>query len=183
MESVLEVEELTSLQRQEMKRIIEALLFASSEPLPLKKIHQIVKSYTEVSLGTLAVLLDELAEDYREERRAFKLEEIAGGFILRTYPQYHTYLRQLFPNRGKERLSQAALEVLAIIAFRKPITRAEIESIRGVDCSGMIHTLLERELVEITGRLEVPGRPSLYSVTRKFLLHFGLSQDSINNGQ
>lgn len=179
--TVLEVEELAGIQRQEMKRIIEALLFATTEPIALKKIQSIVKSYREITPAELKELLEELGNEYREGGRAFKLEEIGGGYLLRTYPQYHTYLRQLFPDRGKERLSQAALEVLAIIAHRKPITRAEIEAIRGVDCSNMIHTLVERELVEITGKLEVPGRPSLYGVTKKFLVHFGLNPDVLSS--
>jgi segregation and condensation protein B len=173
MDTALEAEELTDVQRQEMKRIVEALLFAASEPLTLKKIHTIVKSYAEITPSLLKTLMEELAAEYREQRRAFKLEEIAGGYLLRTYPQYHTYLKQLFPDKNKDRLSQAALEVLTIIAHRNPITRAEIEAIRGVDCSNMIHTLMDRELIEITGRLEVPGRPSLYSVSKKFLAHFG----------
>lgn len=175
-----DVEQLAGIQKQEMKRIVEALLFAASEPLSLKKIKEIVTSYEEISPSDLKSLLDELALEYREQRRAFKLEEIAGGYLLRTYPQYHTYLKLLLPNRSKGRLSQAALEVLAIIAYRKPITRAEIESIRGVDCSSMIHTLMERELVEVTGKLEVPGRPSIYSVTKKFLVHFGLNSSDLS---
>lgn len=158
---------------EEFKRIAEALLFASSEPLPIKKIHSILKTYAPIDLGSVRELLEELALGYRE--RAFKLEEVGGGFLLRTLPQYNIYLKHLFPSRGKERLSQAALEVLSIVAFRHPITRAEIEAIRGVDCSSMIHTLVERELIEMTGKLEVPGRPSVYSVTNRFLLHFGLN--------
>lgn len=179
MEECSVLKELAGIQRQEMKRIIEALLFSSSEPITLKKIHSIVNTYQEITPSSLHSLIDELALEYREQGRAFKLEEIAGGYMLRTYPQYHTYLKQLFPGRSKDRLSQAALEVLAIIAFRKPITRAEIEAIRGVDCSGMIHTLIERELIEITGKLEVAGRPSLYGVTKKFLLHFGLNSSDL----
>ncbi len=166
--------EIDTIQRQEVKKIIEALLFSTDEPLPFRKLRTIVSEYLELDSKQLKELIDEYQQELRDQKRAYKLEEIAQGYILRTYPQYHSYVSLLHPSKNKDKLSQAALEVLAIIAYRHPITRAQVEAIRGVDCSSMIHTLLERELVTAEGKLEVPGRPTLYGVTKKFLLHFGL---------
>jgi len=160
--------------KQQAKRIIEALLFASSDPLPFNKIKEIVDSFQPLKPRMLRDLINELQQDYLSHQRAFRLEEIAEGFLLRTCEEYSTFIDLLHRNRRTEKLSQASAEVLAIIAYRQPITRPQIESIRGVDCSGIIQNLLERQLIEPTGRLEAPGRPTLFETTHHFLKHFGL---------
>lgn len=169
--------------RQHAKRIIEALLFASSDPLPFNKIREIVDSFQPLKPRLLRDLINELQQDYLSQQRAFRLEEIAEGFLLRTCEEYSTFLDLLYRNKRTEKLSQASAEVLAIIAYRQPITRPQIEAIRGVDCSGIIQNLLERQLIEPTGRLEAPGRPTLYETTKDFLQHFGLrsAQDLSKN--
>jgi segregation and condensation protein B len=136
---------------------------------------EILHTFCPVKPRLLAECLQELKEEYQIEQRAFQLEEIGQGYILRTRDLYSAYVHQLHGNRRGEKLSQAATEVLAIIAYRQPITRPDIEAIRGVDSSGTLYSLLERGLIEISGRLEAPGRPSLYSTTSQFLQHFGLN--------
>lgn len=157
-----------------LKRVIEALLFASSEPLSLNKIREITEPILPLKPKEIREVLSALREDYLDHRRAFQLEEIAEGYVLRTYEDYAPYLEQLYRDKRSEKLSQAAIEVLAIIAYRQPITRPEIEAIRGVDSAASIGQLLERSLIEITGKREAPGRPSLYGTTKEFLKHFGL---------
>lgn len=161
-------------EHDEIKRILEALLFAHQAPLSFAKMREVINAHTPCKPRLLRRLLDEMNEDYAKMGRSFKLTEIAGGFQLRTLPQFAPYIETLLHNKRGEKLSPASLEVLAIIAYRQPITRPKVESIRGVDCSGVIHSLLERGLIEVVGRLEAPGRPSLYGVTKEFLIHFGL---------
>jgi segregation and condensation protein B len=168
--------------RQQAKRIIEALLFASSDPLPFNKIREIIDSFQPLKPRLLRDLINELQQEYLSQQRAFRLEEIAEGFLLRTCEEYSVFLDLLHRNKRTEKVSQASAEVLAIIAYRQPITRPQIEAIRGVDCSGIIQNLLERQLIEPSGRLEAPGRPTLYTTTKDFLQHFGLrsTQDLSN---
>lgn len=158
----------------EVKRIVEALLFASGEPVPLQKIREIVESTHPISTKELKILIEMMQAEYKDQQRAFCLEVIADGYVLRTEPTYSPYVKMLFSNRRKERLSQASLETLAIIAYKQPVTKAQIELIRGVDCSGVLSHLQERALIEITDRLEAPGRPALFGTTKEFLKHFGL---------
>lgn len=160
--------------RQHAKHIIEALLFASSDPLPFNKIREVVDSFQLLKPRLLRDLIIELQQEYISQQRAFRLEEIAQGFLLRTCEEYSTYIDLLYRNKRTEKLSQASAEVLAIIAYRQPITRPQMESIRGVDCSGIVQNLLERQLIEPVGKLEAPGRPTLYGITKDFLKHFGL---------
>jgi segregation and condensation protein B len=159
---------------QEIKRILEALLFSSSEALPLEKLREVIHMTYPIRSREVANLLEELAEEYQKEGRGFQLDQIAGGYLLRTTPKMRLYVEQLHQDRRGEKLSQAATEVLAIIAFRTPITRREIEKIRGVDCSGTVAALQERGLIEPVGRRETPGKPIEYGVTKQFLQHFGL---------
>lgn len=156
------------------KRIIESLLFSSNEPVPLRKLKEILQTVYPYSTEQVKELIYALREDYAEQNRAFQVEEIAKGYLLRTCADYHPYIHRLLKHTRPDKLSQAALEVLAIIAYRQPITRPQIDEIRGVDSSGIIHTLLDRLLIEQSGKLEVPGRPTLYCVTSHFLQHFGL---------
>lgn len=160
--------------RYTVKRIIEALLFASSDPLSFSKIREITDTYCVMKPRTLRQILEELQHDYVTQGRGFRLEEIAQGYILRSCEEYGVYIDQLYRNKRTERLTHASAEVLAIIAYKMPITRPQIDAIRGVDSSGTIQNLLERNLIEIVGKMEAPGRPSLYGITNHFLKHFGL---------
>ncbi len=160
--------------RQHAKRIIEALLFASSDPLPFTKIREIVDTFQPLKPRLVRDLIIELQQEYLSQQRAFRLEEIAQGFLLRTCEEYSPFIDSLYRNKRTEKLSQASAEVLAIIAYRQPVTRPQIEAIRGVDSSGIMQNLLERQLIEPVGRLEAPGRPTLYGITKDFLAHFGL---------
>lgn len=160
--------------RTRLKRIIEALLFASHEPISFNKLREVLDSVEPLKPRQIQDLLQEMAEEYILQQRSFRLEEIAQGYILRTCKEYGPYIDLLFRNKRTEKLSPAAAEVLAIIAYRQPITRPQIEAIRGVDSSGVIQNLLERQLIEPVGRMEAPGRPTVYGITPYFLKHFGL---------
>lgn len=160
--------------RIHIKRVIEALLFSSQEPLQFEKIREITDTVHPLPPRYLHAIIHSLQDEYHTQQRAFRLEETAQGFTLRTCVEYGPYIELLGRNKRTEKLSHAAAEVLAIIAYRQPITRAQIEAIRGVDSSGTTHSLLERQLIQPVGRLEVPGRPILYGITKEFLTHFGL---------
>jgi segregation and condensation protein B len=159
---------------REIKRIIEALLFSSGEAISIEKIKEVVQTSYPIRSREIEELIEELCQEYREQQRAFQIEQIAGGFLLRTSPEMYPFLEHFYMDKRGEKLSKAATEVLAIIAFRNPITKREIEKIRGVDCSGTMAALLERGLIEPVGRKEAPGRPMQYGVTKQFLQHFGL---------
>lgn len=159
---------------QLIKQIVEALLFSSSEPLSFQKIRDIISESQPISPANLRLALMELALDYEKQGRAFMLNEVANGFILQTRPAFGVYLDTLMRDRRAERLSQASAEVLAIVAYKQPITRPQMEAIRGVDCSGVVQTLLERQLITPVGKLEAAGRPTLYGTTKEFLQHYGL---------
>lgn len=169
--------------QQHIKRVLEALLFASPDPLPLAKLREVTDTILPLRPRQLRQLLEELKQEYLAQQRAFKLEEIAQGYVLRTYEEYAPYLDQLHRQRRGEKLSHASTEVLAIIAYRQPITRPQIDAIRGVDSSGTLMQLLERQLIEPVGKLEAPGRPTLYGTTKEFLKHFGLKDLSELKGQ
>lgn len=160
--------------RQHIKRIVEALLFASNVPISFTKIHEITETFHSLKPRQLRDLIAELQQEYLSQHRSFRLEEIAQGYILKTCEEYSSFLALLHGSHREDKLSQAATEVLAVIAYKHPITRQQIEAIRGVDSSGVIQSLLDRGLIEVTGRLETAGRPSLYSITKEFLEHFGL---------
>ena len=173
----LEAEDFTQINEQlksHLKRVVEALLFASPDPLPLAKIREVTDTILPLRPRQLRAILDELTQDYLSQQRAFKIDEIAQGYVLRTYEEYAPYLDLLYKNKRWDKLSPASTEVLAIIAYRQPITRPQIDAIRGVDSSGSLAQLIERQLVESMGKLEAPGRPTLYGTTKEFLKHFGL---------
>lgn len=159
---------------RQASRIIESLLFSSSEPIPLRKLKDLLDPLYPFTTEEVRELVATLAKEYAEQHRAFQLEEISKGFLLRTRPEFGSYIQQLVKSSRPEKLSHAALEVLAIIVYRQPITRPQIDELRGVDSSGIVSSLLERELIEQAGKLEVAGRPTLYAVTTHFLKHFGL---------
>lgn len=161
-------------QRERLKRIIEALLFATNEPLSLDRIREITDTVQPLQPKTIRSLINELQVEYRCQNRAFRLEEIAQGFVLRSSEEYSSYIALLHRNKRAEKLSQASAEVLAIIAYRQPITKPQVELIRGVDSTSPLQALLERQLIQPVGKMEVPGRPTLYGTTREFLQQFGL---------
>ncbi len=166
-----------------LSRVIEALLFSAQKPLSIREIATAIKGakdepspneFSRVREAEVAAALEQLKSEYIEQERAFQLIEKAEGWQLVTDPQYSQWVRQLFPAPKPARLSAPALETLAIIAYRQPITRADVEAVRGVNIDGVLQTLMERALVKIAGRAEIPGRPLLYETTQFFLDHFGL---------
>ena len=154
--------------------VIEALLFASPHPLTQKQINQIFEN----DPPKLNSVIAGLREKYTGENHAFEIQDIAGGYQLNSRPEYDIWIQRLLNKTGKLYLSTAALESLAIIAYKQPVNRFEIESIRGVDCSGVLKTLLNKNLICIKGRDEGPGRPLLYGTTDDFLEAFGLGKIS-----
>ena len=152
--------------------IIEALLFASPEPLTQKKINIIF----DVDSPDLEECIKILLKKFESHNHAIDILNIAGGYQLRTKPEYDLYVRRLLNKTGQLSLSQAALETLSIIAYKQPISRTDIEAIRGVDCAGVLKTLLKKSLIKIKGREDGPGRPLMYSTTDQFLQSFGLSR-------
>jgi len=150
--------------------ILESVLFAAGEPLPLARLADVVPG---PSRGELRVALRELAARAERDGRGIRLLEVAGGYQFRTDPAHAEWVRRLFQQKPW-RLTRATLETLAIVAYKQPITRAEIEAIRGVDADSVVASLLSRKLVKIVGRKEVIGRPLLYGTTRQFLEVFGL---------
>jgi len=154
-----------------VESVVEAVLFASDEPLSAPRLADIVGT----NVKQLRKHIDELNEKYKTNNNAFRVEQIAGGFQLLTLNGYNHWLKKLVRARDEGTLSQAALETLAIIAYKQPIIRADIEAIRGVAAGDMIRNLMYKGLVKIVGRAEVVGRPMLYGTTKKFLEIFGLN--------
>jgi len=155
----------------ELKAILEAVIFASPEPLTPKAIFKLLASEPKEDVRSA---LDALKREY-EGRGGLQLVEIAGGYQIVTRPDLHEWVRRLFHERTTQKLTVQSLETLAVIAYRQPVTSAEISEIRGVDTGGVINTLLERHLVKIAGRKQVVGRPFLYATTKEFLIRFGLN--------
>jgi len=155
----------------DIKKAIESIIFISDQPVSVDKLSLV---FPDVERAQLRKCLKELVEEWEEFGRGFLLSEIAGGFQFRTDPKYSEDIATYNKKVKKFRLSRAALEVTAIIAYKQPVTRVEIESIRGVDSSGVINVLLERRVIEIKGRKEVIGKPFLYGTTSEFLEVFGL---------
>jgi len=168
-----------------LSRVIEALLFSAQKPLSVRELTEAIKGagaedesspneFTRVREAEVAAALEQLKIENIEQQRAFQLNEKAEGWQLASDPKYAQWVRQLFPAPKPARLSAPALETLAIIAYRQPITRADVEAVRGVNIDSVLQTLMERGLVKIAGRAEIPGRPLLYETTQFFLDHFGL---------
>lgn len=151
--------------------IIEALLFVSNNPITKSQLQEVLKDVTPSDLDKF---INELNEEYIKTNRSFRIEEIAGGWQMRTRPEFSPWVRSLLNIQRQERLSRPALETLAIIAYKQPITRVEIEGIRGVNIDWVLSTLIDKGLVRVVGRKEVIGRPFLYGTTTRFLEHFGL---------
>ena len=156
----------------ELKKVLETLLFITDAPLPASRIAQLcgIKNRERIENA-----LAELRKSYNEEGRTLQLMQVAGGWQLATRPEYGLWVRKLYQNKMTVRLTQAALETLCIIAYKQPLTRAEIEAIRGVEVIGPLETLTQRRLITVVGRRESIGRPILYGVTSEFLRQFGLN--------
>lgn len=175
--------------RHALKRVIEAILFASQKPVSAKELISVLKgaadadkenpsaptrAFAKVKEPVIQAAIEELEIECVEASRAYEVRETAAGWQLVTKPDYSPWLRQLYPENRPARLSAPALETLAIIAYRQPITRADIEAVRGVAVDGVMQTLLDRGLIKIAGRADIPGRPLLYDTTQHFMEHFGL---------
>jgi segregation and condensation protein B len=153
--------------------VIEALVFSSGEPIALQ---ELVASLPGVDAEQVEQALDELEQRYRDQGAGLKVERVAGGFQLATRSQVGPWVRRFFRHRNRTRISAAALETLAVIAYKQPVTAPEIQAIRGKDPSASLKTLLEKKLVRILGKKKVIGRPLLYGTSRQFLVHFGLDK-------
>lgn len=176
-------------------RILEALLFSAQKPLTQKELAAAVKGagaenelmpneFAKTSEAEVAAALEQLEIEYIEQSRGFQLLEKADGWQFASDPAYAPWVRQLFPAAKPARLTPPSLETLAIVAYRQPITRADVEAVRGVAVDGVLQSLMERGLVRIAGRAEVPGRPLLYETTLFFLDHFGLRNlDELPNSE
>jgi segregation and condensation protein B len=156
----------------DLKAIVEALIFASPEPLTPKAIYKLLDSEPKEDV---AAALAELKHDY-ERPGGLQMVEVAGGYQIVTRPDLHEWVRRLFQERTTQKLTVQSLETLAVIAYRQPITAAEITEVRGVNTSGVLNTLLERHLIKIVGRKQVVGRPFMYATTKEFLIRFGLNE-------
>jgi segregation and condensation protein B len=155
----------------EVRAVLEALIFVSPHPLTPRDIEKVLGG---VPKKEWQAALEEIRADYDRDGRGLQLVEVAGGFQLTTRPEYNDWVRELLDPKAPTRLSVQALETLAVIAYKQPVTLPEIIDLRGVKSGGVIKTLLEKRLIRITGRKEVVGRPMLYGTTKEFLLHFGL---------
>lgn len=178
-----------------LTQVIEALLFSAPKPLAARELVSAIKKagdaddlipneFARTTEAQVAAALEQLKIEYIEQKRAFQLAEKAEGWQLVSDPAYASWVRQLFPAAKPVRLTPPSLETLAIIAYRQPITRADVEAVRGVAVDGVLQSLMERGLVRIAGRAEVPGRPLLYETTQLFLEHFGLRDlDELPNAE
>ena len=158
------------MERDRLRSVLESLIFAAETPLTVHRLNEVLEG---IDKKEIISLLQELQAEYETTGRGFRLVEVAGGYQLRTPKENADWVKGLFRGRPA-RISRATLETLAIIAYKQPITRAEIEAIRGVDVDGVLSTLLERRLVRIVARKDVPGRPFLYGTTSEFLELFNL---------
>ena len=155
----------------EVRAVLEALIYVSTHPLTPRDIEKVLGG---VPKKAWQAALEEIRAEYARDGRGLQLVEVAGGFQITTRPEYNDWVRELLDPRAPTRLSVQALETLAVIAYKQPVTLPEIIDLRGVKSGGVIKTLLEKRLIRITGRKEVVGRPMLYGTTKEFLLHFGL---------
>lgn len=152
--------------------IVEVLLFSTEEPLNTAKMREVAPQLQNFDLRKM---IESLNQRYRENGRTFEIQQVAGGYQMFTLPAYADIVERLYFKRQQNRLSVKALETLAIIAYKQPVTRLQIEEIRGVNVDGVIRTLLTRDLVTISGSADTPGNPFLYKTTKKFLEYFGLN--------
>jgi segregation and condensation protein B len=163
---------LQALEQRELKAILESLLFVSAEPVPLERL---MMALGAVPKSELKQALQSLREDFDREGRGLQMAELAGGYQIVTRTEHAPWIKRLAKAKASPKLSRSAMESLAIVAYKQPIVRAEIEQIRGVEVSTVLRTLLERKLIRMVGRKDMPGRPIMYGTTKLFLQQFGLS--------
>lgn len=161
----------TDEQLQHVKGVVESLLFVNEKPVILDQIKNVLDT---VSTTDIKKALSELQQDYENQKSGITIVEIAGGYQMLSNPLYAPYLRIFYKTKHKEKLSKPSLESLAIIAYKQPVTRSDIEVIRGVNSDGVVGHLLSKELIKVIGRKDVPGRPFVYGTTKQFLEYFGL---------
>ena len=155
------------------KRILEAVLFASDVPVETERLRGIFDGF--IDDPELLALIDALNGEYEREGRSFRVVEVAGGFQYETLAHFGPYVEKLYRSRVRPKLSRAALETLAIVAYKQPISKAEVDALRGVDSDASVRTLQNRDLIEVKGRAETAGKPLLYGTTMEFLRYFGLN--------
>jgi segregation and condensation protein B len=173
MEPAPEEIEARQLSNEELRSIIEVLLLVNDRPLSIKRIREIIEG---VDSKTIYDVIAQIRERLHENEFPYQIREVGGGFVLSSLPEYAPWIQKLYSPKAKaSRLSQAALETLAVIAYKQPVTRAEIEAIRGVNVDSTLKTLMEKRLCEIVGYKDVIGKPATYGTTSEFLLHFGLN--------
>lgn len=154
-----------------VKSVIEALLFASENPLTIEQLRFALE---DLEPNEIKMAIEELKSEYVQANRGLRIIEVAGGFRMTTASNFASFLKKLYKNRFVERLSKPALETLAIIAYKQPITKMEIESLRNVNIDGVIKSLLEKNIIRVAGRKKAPGSPYVFGTTKQFLEHFGL---------
>jgi len=159
------------MEENNLKSAVEALIFASERPVTLEQLKKVLGNPES---GELRKIVDGLKEEYEAQNRGFRVVEIAGGFQMITASSFAPFLKKLYKDRSVDKLSKPALESLAIIAYKQPLTKSEIESLRNVNVDGVMKNLLEKNLIRISGRKKIPGRPFVFGTTRQFLEHFGL---------
>ncbi len=159
------------MEENNLKSATEALIFASEKPITVEQIKKVLDGLDAASINRI---IAELKNEYEVQNRGMRIVEIAGGFQMITNSNFAPFLKKLFKNRNSEKLSKPALESLAIIAYKQPLTKAEIESLRNVNVDGVMKSLVDKNLIRICGRKKVPGRPFVFGTTREFLEHFGL---------
>ncbi len=175
MDNIAEDTQQESVEKQEVntyiKNIIETLLFVNEKPVTLD---QLKKAIDTADGAEVKKAVNALMNEYSERDGGMTIVEIAGGYQMRTNPHYASYVREFYKTKHKEKLSKPALETLAIMAYKQPVTRADIELVRGVNSDGVVVHLINKELIKVVGRKDVPGRPFLYGTTKQFLQYFGL---------
>lgn len=154
-----------------LKSAVEAILFVSEKPVTVDQLREVIE---DVGAAEIKTVLSQLTQEYEDNRRGMTIQEIAGGYQLLSSPYYAEYIRNFFKVRVKEKLSRPSLETLAIVAYKQPVSRGDIELIRGVNSDGVVVHLLDKGLIKIVGRKDIPGRPYLYGTTKLFLEYFGL---------
>ncbi|MEW6040751.1 MAG: SMC-Scp complex subunit ScpB [Elusimicrobiota bacterium] len=160
------------MEKNKIKEVLETLFFITDEPVTIEKLKEVFGQ--EADEFSINKAINELKNDYQTKNGPIELKEVAGGFQFATKPEFSTWVKKLFKDKTTIRLSQSAIETLSIIAYKQPVTRAEMEEIRGVDVISVLEKLMEKKFIKIIGRKETIGRPLLYATTQEFLRHFGL---------
>ncbi|MBI5150163.1 MAG: SMC-Scp complex subunit ScpB [Candidatus Omnitrophica bacterium] len=163
--------EIDSEQSRHVKGVVEALLFVNEKPVTLDQIKRVLGT---PGVAEIKNIIQALSEEYKQRQSGIRIVEIAGGYQMLSSPGYASYIRDFYKTKHKEKLSKPALETLAIVAYKQPVTRTDVELIRGVNSDGVIAHLLSKELIKPVGRKDVPGRPFLYGTTKQFMEYFGL---------